>query len=101
EVERLPRRVRIDSIRVVEGAGDLWTLDVACSKGTYIRTLAEDIGAALGCGAHLAALRRTASGALDLGDALRFADLDALDGTDSLDEHLLPPDALVAAWPAI
>ena len=58
-VERAARRVLIHSIRVVEGSGDLWTIDVSCSKGTYVRTLAEDIGEALGCGAHLAALRRT------------------------------------------
>jgi tRNA pseudouridine55 synthase len=100
-VDRAPRRVRIGAIRVVEGSGDRWTIDVSCSKGTYVRTLAEDIGEALGCGAHLAALRRTASGALDLRTALRLADLEALDGDDARDVCLLPPDALVAAWPAI
>lgn len=100
-VDRAPRRVRIAAIRVVEGSGDRWTIDVSCSKGTYVRTLAEDIGAALGCGAHLAALRRTASGALDLRAALRLADLEALDGDAARDACLLPPDALVAAWPAI
>jgi tRNA pseudouridine55 synthase len=100
EVERAPRRVRIRSIRVVDGSGDLWTIDVSCSKGTYIRTLGEDIGAALGCGAHLAALRRTGSGALDLAAAARFADLADLDEA-ALDARLLPPDALVAALPRI
>src|SRR6185369_14708250 len=55
EIEREPREVTIRSIAVVAGEGDAWTLDVACSKGTYVRTLAEDIGEALGCGAHLAA----------------------------------------------
>ncbi len=69
ELEREPRRVTIHSIRVVEGEGARWTIDVSCSKGTYIRTLGEDIGEALGCGAHLAALRRTACGALSLGAA--------------------------------
>ena len=101
DVERAPRRVRIDAIRVVEGAGDLWTLDVACSKGTYVRTLAEDIGAALGCGAHLAALRRIGSGALALRDALPFADLDALADDAARDARLLPPDVLVAASPEV
>jgi tRNA pseudouridine55 synthase len=100
-VDRAPRRVRIAAIRVVEGSGDRWTIDVSCSKGTYVRTLAEDIGAALGCGAHLASLRRTASGALELRTALRLADLEALDGDAARDACLLPPDALVAAWPAI
>jgi len=100
ELERAPRRVRIDAIRVVDGEGDLWTIDVSCSKGTYIRTLGEEIGAALGCGAHLAALRRSASGALDLRAAARFAELDDLDESE-LDARLLPPDALVAALPRI
>jgi tRNA pseudouridine(55) synthase len=63
EVEREARRVTIHAIDIVDtddqGDGDRWTIDVRCSKGTYIRTLAEDIGRALGCGAHLAALRRT------------------------------------------
>jgi tRNA pseudouridine55 synthase len=99
-VERAPRRVRIAAIRVVEGAGDLWTVDISCSKGTYVRTLAEDIGAALGCGAYLEALRRTGSGALELGAAFRLADLEALDD-DARDACLLQPDALVADWPAI
>ena len=61
EVEREARDVAHPrSIRVVDGADDRWTIDVRCSKGTYIRTLGEDIGEALGCGAHLAALRRIA-----------------------------------------
>jgi len=100
EVERAARRVRIHSIRVVEGEADLWTIDVRCSKGTYIRTLGEDIGAALGCGAHLDALRRVASGALDIEAATTLAQLDGLDEA-SLDARLLPPDALVAAWPRV
>jgi tRNA pseudouridine55 synthase len=100
ELKRLPRRVRIDAIRVVDGGGDLWTIDISCSKGTYVRTLGEDIGAALGCGAHLAALRRTASGALNLAAAARFADLDDL-AVAELDARLLPPDALVASLPRV
>jgi tRNA pseudouridine55 synthase len=99
-LERAPRRVRIHAIRVVDGSGDLWTIDVLCSKGTYIRTLGEAIGAALGCGAHLAALRRVASGTLDLGSAATFSELDDLDDS-ALDARLLPPDALVAALPRV
>ena len=100
EVERAARRVRIHSLRVVEGAGDLWTIDVTCSKGTYVRTLGEDIGAALGCGAHLAALRRTASGALELADAVTLAELEGLDDA-ARDARLLPPDALVSGLPRV
>jgi tRNA pseudouridine55 synthase len=61
-VERAPRRVRISLLEVVRFQAPHLELRVRCSKGTYIRVLAEDIGEALGCGAHLAALRRTASG---------------------------------------
>ena len=60
EVERVPRAIRIDAIEVVEWQAERLVIDVRCSKGSYIRTLGEDIGEALGCGAHLAALRRTA-----------------------------------------
>ena len=90
--------VTIHSIAVVEGSGDRWVLDVACSKGTYIRTLAEDIGEALGCGAHLAALRRTASGRLSIDAGRPLEALEGL-GEDALDALLLPAHALVADWP--
>ena len=83
--------------RVVEGEGDRWTIDVACSKGTYIRTLAEDIGAALGCGAHLAALRRTGSGALVARAPRRRSTSCEPRRRDALDAPLLLADALVAA----
>ena len=100
ELERAPRRVTIHAIRVVERQGERWTIDVSCSKGTYIRTLGEDIGEALGCGAHLAALRRTACGQLLLGAAATWADLDGLAET-ALDARLLPVDTLVADLPKI
>jgi len=100
EVARAVRRVTIHSIEIVGGEGGRWTIAVSCSKGTYIRTLAEDIGEALGCGAHLAALRRTASGALTVADALPLERLAGLD-EDALDALLLPPDALVAGWAKI
>ena len=64
EVEREPRAVTIYGIDCLDFSGDLLTLRVACSKGTYIRVLAADIGLALGCGAHLAGLRRTVVGDL-------------------------------------
>ncbi len=100
ELEREPRRVTIHAIRVTEGEGDRWTIDVSCSKGTYIRTLAEDIGAALGCGAHLSALRRTGSGALTLDRALTLDELGAMSEA-TLDAALLAADALVADWPLV
>lgn len=99
-VERAPRAVRILAIDVVEWRGERLVLDVRCSKGTYIRTLAEDIGEALGCGAHLAALRRTASGPLRVEDARDLETLAALD-EDERDALLLPADALLADAPLV
>jgi len=100
ELEREPRRVTIHSIRVVKDAGTRWTIEVSCSKGTYIRTLGEDIGEALGCGAHLAALRRTRCGTLSLASALTWADLEERDEA-ALDRCLVAVDALVAGLPQI
>ena len=74
-------------------------LDVECSKGTYIRSLARDLGAALGCGAHLAALTRTFVGALALAGATSLAALEA--DPSLLPTLLLPPESAVADWPAL
>jgi tRNA pseudouridine55 synthase len=98
-VERRPRPVRIHAIEVVEWRSPMLVIDVRCSKGTYLRTLAEDIGAALGCGAHLAALRRTASGTLSVADAVTVEALAAMDDGARL-ARLLMPDVLMAHWPA-
>ena len=96
EVERAPRAIRIHAITVVAWHDDEVVIDVTCSKGTYIRTLAEDIGQALGCGAHLSALQRTGSGSLQLADATT---LDALaDMTEAQREaRLMPPDGARSA----
>ena len=100
EVEREARRVTIHAIDIVEGDHERWVLDVRCSKGTYIRTLAEDIGAALGCGAHLAALRRSGSGALTLQGAVTLEALEAMSEAER-DAQLLPADALLADCPEV
>ena len=100
EVEREARAVTIHAIVMVGGDHDTWTIDVRCSKGTYIRTLAEDIGAALGCGAHLAALRRTASGALRIDGALTLEQLAAMSDAER-DAALMDADALLADWPVV
>jgi tRNA pseudouridine55 synthase len=102
EVERAPRRVHIHTIEVIswQPADAMLVIDVRCSKGTYIRTLAEDIGTALGCGAHLAALRRTGTGTLRVEDALTLEQLEAMDAAER-EQALLPPDALLADWPAV
>jgi tRNA pseudouridine55 synthase len=100
EVERAPREVQVHSITMLSWGSPMLTIDVHCSKGTYIRTLAEDIGTALGCGAHLAALRRTGSGGLRVDQAISLQALEAL----SLEEQrarLLPPDVLLQAEPPV
>ena len=99
-VERTPRRVHIHAVDVVELEGDRLTLDVRCGKGTYIRTLAEDIGARLGCGAWLQALRRTACGGLRVDDAITLDALQAMSEAER-DARLLPADSLLADWPEV
>ena len=104
EVVREARAVTIHTIDIADldnqGEHDAWTIDVRCSKGTYIRTLAEDIGAALGCGAHLSALRRTGSGALSLDAALTLDQLAAMSDAER-DASLMDADALLADWPVV
>ena len=101
EVERPPRRVLIHELRlqgVDEGlAGGRFAVEVRCSKGTYVRTLAADIGERLGCGAHLAALRRTGIGVLEVAQAHSLAVLEGLAGEAARDALLLPPDSLLAS----
>jgi tRNA pseudouridine55 synthase len=100
EIEREARRVSIHAIEIVAGEHDEWTLEVRCSKGTYIRTLAQDIGEALGCGAHLSGLRRTGSGALGLDHAHTLEQLAAMDEAER-DACLLDADALLADCPEV
>jgi len=100
DVERQPRRVTITRIDVVQWQRERLVLDVACSKGTYIRTLADDIGMALGCGAHLAALRRAGAGVLDVRDAATLEALEALSESER-DALLRPTDCLLSEWPAV
>lgn len=99
EVERAPRRVTIHDLQASAWSGDRFDLAVDCSKGTYVRTLAADIGAALGCGAHLAALRRTRVGMLDLARAVTLEAIEAIPAGER-DRLLLAPDALLADLPA-
>lgn len=97
-VERAVRPVVIRELTVRHWAGHELVLDVLCSKGTYVRTLAEDIGEALGCGAHLSGLRRSAIGDFVLADALSMVQLEAMDEAQR-DACLLPLDSLVLNFP--
>ena len=100
EVERSARRVIIHSLELISHQQTDVVFRAACSKGTYIRTLAEDIGHALGCGAHLVALRRERTGGFDLEGALT---LDAIEAVpfEVRDELLLPADTLIRDLPRI
>lgn len=99
-VERSARPIRIHELTLDAFAGTRVSITVRCSKGTYIRVLAEDIGRALGCGAHLARLRRLAIGPFSLAGAATIEALEALDA-DGRDARLLPLDALVGHLPPI
>lgn len=93
ELERAPRQVTIHRIELVSCEGQRAVIDVDCSKGTYIRTLAQDIGRALGCLAHLSALRRTRVGPFSLEGAIA---LDALQAMPDPIQALLPMNELPA-----
>ncbi|PKO35799.1 MAG: tRNA pseudouridine(55) synthase TruB [Betaproteobacteria bacterium HGW-Betaproteobacteria-7] len=100
EVERLPRPVTIHALELLNFAGDRLSLRVRCSKGTYIRVLAADLGQVLGCGAHLIGLRRTAVGDLDLNGAVTLAELEAL-AQEARASCLQPVDALLQSLPVV
>jgi tRNA pseudouridine55 synthase len=100
EVERAPRQVRIERLDVVQWDDDQPEVAVDCSKGTYVRVLAEDIGAALGCGAHLAALRRVRVGTLTLDAAVTLEQLEQMP-VEQRRACVLPVDALISALPRV
>lgn len=97
-VERAPRPVTIFALDLLGGAGADWRLRVHCSKGTYVRTLCHDIGAALGCGGCLSALRRTRAGAYDVTRSHTMAEILAAENPEAL---LLPTDSLFSDRPAL
>lgn len=103
EVERKPRTVQIYELTLVAFSEGLLELEVHCSKGTYVRTLAEDIGERLGCGAHVAALRRTAvgpygeDGMVTLPQVRETAERER----ERLDDLLLPIETVLGHWPEV
>ena len=100
-VERQPRSIRIFRFDLLELDGDRLVFEVHCSKGTYVRTLAEDLGKALGCGAHLTALRRTAVQQFDAAQSLDEAGLVSLaeQGEAATDARLIPISTMLAHFP--
>jgi len=100
DIERAARTVSIRSIKLERFVADEVVLVVVCSKGTYIRTLAEDIGNALGCGAHLTGLRRLTTAHFSLDNALTMEQLEDMT-MEARDQSLLPVDAAVRDLPEV
>ena len=103
EIERESRPVtvyRLDLLSYDETAGEL-TFDCACSKGTYIRTICDDLGRLLGCGAVMTALRRTEAAGFGLADCLTPDEAAALAAEGRLRERLIPVERVLAAYPAV
>jgi tRNA pseudouridine55 synthase len=104
EVERKARKIEIFRLELLRMADNELEIEVHCSKGTYIRTLAEDIGEALGCGAHLGSLRRVQTGPFDMEGAVSLSKLEDLasgEGFEALDALLLPIETALSDWPGV
>ncbi len=100
-VERKPRKVTIEKLEIVgENDGD-YILDVVCSKGTYIRTLCNDIGDTLGCGGCMSSLRRVKAGAFSIEKAHTIDEIQAAADNGGLDEIIIPVDRLFSAYPEL
>jgi tRNA pseudouridine55 synthase len=102
-VERQPRPITVHALRLLNLDGGRIECEVHCSKGTYVRTLATDLGELLGCGAHVVALRRIGVEPYDSNDMVNLAELEkrAEQGHESLDALLLPMDSALIAWPVV
>ena len=101
EVERKARTITIYALELLRFDGDEIELKVHCSKGTYIRTLVEDIGEMIGCGAHLGGLRRTRVGPFREEDMVTIEQIEAALEQSDADQLLLPMQAALAGWPVV
>jgi tRNA pseudouridine55 synthase len=103
EVDRKPRTVTIRELTVLDVGDAILELDVRCSKGTYVRTLVEDIAVSLGTVAHVQSLRRIGVGAFDAEAMITLESLEAseLESLGSIDSYLLPVDSGIAQWPRL
>jgi tRNA pseudouridine55 synthase len=103
EVERKSRKITIYDIKLLSITSESFTLDVQCSKGTYIRTLVEDISHKLGSGGHVTMLRRVSAAGYDLEQAITVEQLEEIAEQDMqrLDDELLPTENALPEWPSI
>ncbi len=100
-VDLQPRSVTIDHLELLEWMPPFALLEVGCSAGTYIRSLANDVGKALGCGAHIVGLRRLGTGPFTVEQALSFEKLKAACRDGSWKTHLISPDEALIEWPKL
>lgn len=101
EVERKPRRVTIYEIQVKEISLPRITMQVNCSKGTYIRTLCHDIGSRLGVGGCMESLKRTRAGGFSVSESLTLSEIETLRDQGKLADHIIPVDAMFPKTPAV
>jgi tRNA pseudouridine55 synthase len=104
EIERQPRAVHIHQLTLEEKQGTCATFFIHCSKGTYVRTIAEEVGEKLGCGAHVSQLRRVAVAPYEKAPMITLAELEQVQkeqGTNALQHYLIPLESSVQGFPAI
>ena len=101
EVNLAPRKIHVYNLELLEWAPPEAVIDVFCSSGTYVRSLANDLGASLGCGAHLVGLRRTRSGQFTLRDAVPLRRLQEAFDAGNWYKYLIPAAEALGEWPAV
>ena len=101
EVDLMPRKITVYSLELLEWAPPEAVIDVYCSSGTYVRSLAHDLGQALGCGAHLVGLRRTKSGRFTLRDAVPLRRLKDAFQEGNWYQYLIPAAEALSDWPSV
>ena len=101
EVDLQPRKIQVYNLELLEWAPPEAVIDVYCSSGTYVRSLAHDLGNALGCGAHLIGLRRTKSGRFTLRDAVPLRKLRDAFEAGNWYQYLIPAAEALSDWPAV
>ena len=101
EVELAPRKITVYHLEILEWAPPEAVIDVHCSSGTYVRSLANDLGAALGCGAYLVGLRRTKSGRFSLREATPLRKLQEAFQAGNWYQYLIPAAEALAEWPSV
>src|SRR5512140_3242349 len=101
EIDLQPRKIKVYNLELLEWAPPEAVIDVYCSSGTYVRSLAHDLGNVLGCGAHLVGLRRTKSGRFTLRDAVPLRKLREAFEAGNWYQYLIPAAEALSDWPAV